>query len=90
MITRTAVVTHAANLGPRTSTVSGWVVVLLLGTGLLLDKPVAFVLLGTNDGRRATVTFRAAPSATRKRVRLSSYSDSNSPRCGTDRLRGVG
>ncbi|GAA4544770.1 hypothetical protein GCM10023161_31950 [Mycobacterium paraffinicum] len=33
---------------------SGWVV-LLIGTVLLLDTPVAE---GTNDGRRATVTFR--------------------------------
>jgi hypothetical protein len=30
--TRTAVVTQAANLGPRTSTRSGWVLVFLLDT----------------------------------------------------------
>src|SRR5271166_6155855 len=42
VITKTAVVTQAANLGPRTSTRSGWVAaVLLLDTGLLLDTPVA-------------------------------------------------
>ncbi|BBZ41654.1 hypothetical protein MCNS_47170 [Mycobacterium conspicuum] len=42
VITKTAVVTQAVNLGPRTSTTSGrMVAVLLLDTGLLLDIPAA-------------------------------------------------
>src|SRR5262245_42443207 len=85
MMTRTAVVTEAANRGPRTSTWSGRVavlVVLLVDTVLLLHTPVA-----RKGGGTPREGSEAAPSARATARRLSSYSNNNSPRCGTDRLR---
>ena len=78
---RTAVVTQAANLGPRTSTRSGSTTVLLLDTVLLLE-----ILLRGKRGHAAV----GGPKLLRVRagaLLLSSYSNNNNPRCGTDRLR---
>jgi hypothetical protein len=59
---KTAVVIQAANLGPRTSTVVGWVL-LLLDTVLLLDMPVALKTAcysKRTKWRRATARFRGS------------------------------
>src|SRR5271166_316209 len=87
-ICRTAAVTQAANLGPRTSTRSGWAVVVLLlldTVRLLLDTPVA-----RKRGRHAHGRIRGCFRVLRGTARLlSSYGNSNNPRCGTDQLRGA-
>src|ERR1700757_3018501 len=80
--TKTAVVTHAANLGPRTSTRSRCTVVLLLGTVLLLKNSRC-----AEKGRHATVGLRKPLRARAGARLLSSYSNNNNPRCGTDLLR---
>jgi hypothetical protein len=91
--TRTAVVIQAANLGPRTSTLPGWVVVVLLDTVLLLDSQGALLLQRERRKASRRRVFRGCSERCAGRARLlSSYSNSNnnSLRCGTDRLRDAG
>src|SRR3981081_3297061 len=57
--TRTAVVTQAANRGPRTSTRSSSALV------LVLDTNDSYLPVARKRGRHTTVGFRAAPSAAR-------------------------
>src|SRR5258708_15559275 len=81
--TRTAVVTQAANLGPRTSTRSSSALVLVLDTN---DSYLPVARKGGDMPRRDSGLL----GVLRARARLlSSYSNSNNnnPRCGTDRLR---
>ncbi|BBX00446.1 hypothetical protein MMOR_13820 [Mycolicibacterium moriokaense] len=86
----TAVVTQAAKRGPRTSTWSGGVLVVLLVL-VVVDIHVLLLHGWTGwDGRADHMG--PLPSAARRKARLlSSYSNNNSnnPRRGTDQLRGA-
>jgi hypothetical protein len=89
---KTPVVIHAANRGPRTSTPAGWVL-LLLDTVLLLDMPVAVkgLLLKKDEVETCHGKIPGQLRVLRESARLlSSYSNNNSPRCGTDQLRDAG